>query len=47
MKRITRSLAVGVATIGLAVGMAMPSSAMELLPGGCHVLFGKVYCQIR
>lgn len=47
MKRITRTLAVGVAAIGLAVGMAVPSNAVELLPGGCHVVFGQVYCQIR
>lgn len=47
MKRLTRTLAIGTATIALAVGMSVPASAIELLPGGCHILFGKVYCQIR
>ncbi|WP_181009806.1 hypothetical protein [Ornithinimicrobium sufpigmenti] len=47
MKRIVRTVLVGTATVGIAVGMAMPASAVELLPGGCHILFERVYCQIR
>lgn len=47
MKRIVRTVLIGTATVGIAVGMSMPASALELLPGGCHVLFGQVYCEIR
>ncbi|WP_181009865.1 hypothetical protein [Ornithinimicrobium sufpigmenti] len=47
MKRIVRTLLVGTATVGIAVGMAMPSSAVTLLPGGCDIILGQVYCHIR
>lgn len=47
MKRIVRNLLVGTATVGIAVGMAVPANAVTLLPGGCDVIFGQVYCHIR
>lgn len=47
MKRIVRTVLVGMATVGVAVGVAMPTSAVELTPGGCFVYSAeRIVCQI-
>ena len=37
MKRIVRTVLVGMATVGIAVGVALPANAVlpGILPGGC------------
>ena len=47
MKRIIRTLLVGTATVGIAVGMAMPASAQDFPPGVCAVMGDRVFCQLR
>lgn len=47
MKRIIRTVLVGTATVGIAVGMAVPASAMQLLPGGCLQVGDRVFCQLH
>lgn len=48
MKRIIRTVLVGTATVGVAVGMAMPANALPHFPPGvCHVVGDRVFCQLR
>lgn len=47
MKRIIRAALIGTASIGIAVGVALPSQAWDFHPGGCQTMGDRVICQIR